>query len=162
MEIDDGADVRFEKIQRLISASKYGIHDISVTDADAVTGLPRFNMPLELGVFLGAKRYGQNHQKKKNCLILDRERWRYREFISDIAGHDIRGHDNDQDTAITAVRDWLNAASGRRTIPGGRAIARRFHRFEADLPQICDELEIEPDEITYNDYGTMVSSWLRT
>ena len=160
-EIDDGADVRFEKIQRLIADSKFGIHDISMTDPDAATGLPRFNMPLELGVFLGARRYGQNRQKQKNCLILDREGWRYRDFISDIAGHDIRGHNNNPDTAISGVRDWLNAASGRKTIPGGRAIARRFHQFEAAMPAMCADLDIEPDELTYNDYTNMVSTWLR-
>lgn len=161
MEVDDGADVRFQKIQRLISASKFGIHDISMTEIDAATGLPRFNMPLELGVFLGARVYGQGQQRKKNCLILDRDRWRYRDFISDIAGHDIRGHNDDQDRVIAAVRDWLNAASGRKTIPGGRAIARRFREFEADVPQMCEDLDIEPDELTYNDFANMVSSWLR-
>lgn len=160
LEVDDGAHVRFEKIQRLISDSKFGIHDISMTEADAATGLPRFNMPLELGVFLGARRFGQNQQKVKNCLILDHDRWRYRNFISDIAGHDIRGHNNNPDTAISGVRDWLNAASGRKTIPGGRAIARRYHQFEAAMPSMCTDLDIEVDELTYNDYANMVSTWL--
>ena len=35
---------------------------------DEETCLPRFNMPLELGVFLGAKRYEKN-QKRKSCLL---------------------------------------------------------------------------------------------
>lgn len=40
LDFDDGGDVRFEKIMRLIEESKYGVHDISRTDADPVTKLP--------------------------------------------------------------------------------------------------------------------------
>lgn len=48
MEYDDGSQVRIEKIYRLISECKFGIHDISRTELDDGNGLPRFNMPLEL------------------------------------------------------------------------------------------------------------------
>lgn len=39
-------------------------------------------MPLELGIFLGAKRFGTGEQKKKACLILDRDPFRYQKFTS--------------------------------------------------------------------------------
>jgi hypothetical protein len=162
LEIDDGGDVRFDKIQRLISESKYGIHDISRTEVDAATNLPRFNMPLELGVFLAARRFGSSKQKQKNCLILDRAPYRYREFISDISGHDIRSHTDNPAEAIRCVRDWLNSKSGRRTIPGGRAIADRYGQFQDNLPDMCAEVAVVPDELTYNDYTNLVSTWLRT
>jgi hypothetical protein len=64
-------------------------------------------MPLELGIFLGAKRYGSRTQIRKSCLILDREPYRYQIFCSDIAGQDIRAHHNDVGYAISAVREWL-------------------------------------------------------
>lgn len=67
LEIDDSGEVRFDKIQQLISESKFGVHDISRTEIDATTNLPRFNMSLELGVFIGAKRFGTRNQKQKNC-----------------------------------------------------------------------------------------------
>ncbi|MEO1034443.1 MAG: hypothetical protein AAFX44_02670 [Pseudomonadota bacterium] len=67
---------------------------------DNENGLPRFNMPLELGVFVGAKRFGDSAQKNKKTLILDREPYRYQEFISDIAGQDIKSHDADPAQAI--------------------------------------------------------------
>src|SRR3954467_8306304 len=54
---DDGLDNRLNKIERLIENCKYGVHDISRTELN-VNGLPRFNMPFELGVFFGAKRFG--------------------------------------------------------------------------------------------------------
>src|SRR5678809_354803 len=88
-ESADGSKVRLDKIYELIAECRYGIHDISRTEPDATTRLPRFNMPLELGVFLGAKRYGSGLHREKSCLILDRERHRYQRFCADIAGQDI-------------------------------------------------------------------------
>jgi hypothetical protein len=73
LEIYNSAQVRIEKIFRLIETCRFGIHDISRTEPDADSGLPRFNMPLELGIFLGAQRFGTRQHKTKNCLILDRE-----------------------------------------------------------------------------------------
>src|SRR5262249_48867536 len=84
LETEDSGQVRMEKIFDLIANSRLAINDLCRVDLDSTTNLPRFNMPLELGIFLGAQRYGQGRQKKKCCLILDRERYRYRAFISDI------------------------------------------------------------------------------
>src|ERR1700740_2359962 len=71
LEREDGSEVRIEKIRRIIAESAFGIHDISRTEPDAGTGLPRFNMPLELGIFLGAKYYGGAEQARKSCVILE-------------------------------------------------------------------------------------------
>ena len=89
--------------------------------ANSNTNLPRFNMPLELGLFLGAKRFGRAEQRLKTCLILDIERYRYQKFISDIAGQDIAAHNGEVGKAIGCVRDWLsNAMSKAIRIPGGK------------------------------------------
>ena len=161
LEEDDSGNVRFNKIQKIIAECRFGVHDISRTELDDKTQTPRFNMPLELGVFLGAKHFGNKQQKGKVCLVLDREQYRYQAFISDIAGHDIRSHGNKPEKVITHIRDWLNAASGRRTIPGGRAIIARWRQFEADLPAMCEQSSIEVDELTYNDRTNFISEWLR-
>lgn len=161
LEEDNSGHVRFEKIQNLIAESKFGIHDISRTDLDPATNLPRFNMPLELGVFIGAKKYGNSHQKSKNILILDKEQYRYQAFISDIAGNDIRSHQNSVENVITHVRNWLNDASGRKTIPGGKKILKRYKDFQCDLPKIANAADLELDEMTYNDYSNFVSEWLK-
>ena len=116
LEEDNGGNVRFDKIYRLIKDSKFGIHDISRTELDVENDLPRFNMPLELGVFLGAKKFGNFSNKDKNCLIVDKELYRYQKYLSDIAGHDIRSHENRPDKLIKIIRDWLNMESGRKTI----------------------------------------------
>lgn len=160
LEDDDSGEVRFDKIQKIISECRFGIHDISRTELDGVMDLPRFNMPLELGVFIGAKRYGDKTQKVKKSIILDCEPYRYRAFISDISGQDIQSHNNDPEQAITRIRNWLNTSSGRRTIPGGRAIVQRWRQFENDLPDMCARIPIEIDELMYNDYAMFISEWL--
>ena len=99
LEIDDSAEVRIDKIFRLIGACKFGIHDISRIELDRKSGFPRFNMSFELGIFLGAKRFGGRRQKEKSCLILDKEPYRFQSFISDIGGQDIKAHDGEPKTA---------------------------------------------------------------
>src|SRR5450755_4503989 len=83
---------------------------ISRIEHDTVNNLPRFNMPFELGLFLGARRFGAKLQRDKQCLVLEAERYRYQKYLSDIAGQDIRQHDNEPAKAVGAVRDWLAAS----------------------------------------------------
>ena len=97
LEEGDASQVRIDKIYKIIEDSCYGIHDISRTELDETSGLPRFNMPLELGIFLGAKRFGVEEQEVKKCLVMDREPYRYQKFISDIAGQDIFVHNTISD-----------------------------------------------------------------
>jgi len=72
--------VRLDKLYEILGECRFGIHDLSRTTLDTRSQLPRFNMPLELGIFLGAKRYGGASQAKKSCLILDRDQYRYQIF----------------------------------------------------------------------------------
>lgn len=162
LEIDDASQVRIEKIEKIIAACKFGIHDISRTELHSATGLPRFNMPLELGMFLGAKRFGRAEQKNKVCLILDTERYRYQKFISDISGQDISAHHGKPEQAIKLVRDWLsNATSKSVRIPGGTAIAQRYVLFRQELPKMCVKLRLKEHELTFNDYVVQVEEWLK-
>lgn len=161
LEIDDASEVRIEKIFKLIADCKYGIHDISCTLVTSVSGLPRFNMPLELGIFLAAKRFGVGRQRQKACLILDSTPYRYQQFISDIAGQDIRVHNNTVHEAITVVRNWLRSIPGSKALPGGAEIYRRYRLFEQDLPALCQALKLNRDELTFNDSASMISDWLR-
>ncbi|MGH6622021.1 MAG: hypothetical protein ACREF6_20945, partial [Alphaproteobacteria bacterium] len=161
LEIDDGAGTRIEKILKLIAECPLGIHDISRTEIDEAIGLPRFNMPFELGLFIGAHKFGNSSQRKKRCLILDREKFRYRNFISDIAGQDIKSHDNDPQTTITRVRDFLRANSGGRNISGGAIIKRDYLSFMVAKPKICAALELDLDEITFLDLTYLIAYFLK-
>ena len=158
LEANDSDDIRIEKILNIIDNCKYGIHDLSRTEIDPTIGLPRFNMPLELGLFIGCKKYGPN---EKSYLILDIERYRYRNFISDIGGQDIKAHSNESQRAVRAVRDWLNTKSNRTTIPSGTIIWTRFQSFKAELPTICNDMNWEIEELTFMDYNLSIKTWLK-
>jgi hypothetical protein len=114
LEIDDSGDVRIDKIFSIIEECGLGVHDLSRTELDRHTRLPRFNMPLELGMFLGARRFGPDRQRRKRCLVLDRTQHRFQKFISDISGQDIKAHKRNEFIAITQVRDWLSNCCNRR------------------------------------------------
>ena len=79
-EDNNAGRVRVDKILEIIGECRVGIHDISRVALDLKSKLPRFNMPLELGLFLGAKQYGSGRQKDKVCLVLEKERYRFRCF----------------------------------------------------------------------------------
>ena len=160
LEVVDSGQARVEKILNIIRQSKFGIHDISRAGLDKNTKLARFNMPLELGFFLGAKRYGSKRDRQKRCLVLDRERYRYRNFCSDISGQDIRAHNDQPRDAIRAVRDWLSSHRSGVAIPGGKAVFERYERFRAQLPQQARELKLDHRELTFGDYTRLVVGWL--
>ena len=160
LEEEDASQVRIDKIYSIIADCRYGIHDISRTELDKGSELPRFNMPLELGVFLGAKKFGIEEQERKKCLILDTEPYRYQQFISDIAGQDIQAHNNSSREIITRVRNWLRAASRRETIPSGGIIWERYQEFTEKLPQMAKEGQLIVEELIFNDYTLLVAQWL--
>jgi hypothetical protein len=159
-EQDDGSQVRLDKLYAIIGKCRFGIHDLSRTSLDAKYRLPRFNMPLELGIFLGAKRYGGARHARKSCLILDREPFRYQIFCSDIAGQDIRAHQNDVGEAIAAVRDWLRTNRPGRSIPGPERMQQRYVEFRLDLPALARAANLALYEINFVDYRTLVTGWL--
>lgn len=159
-EISDATSARIENILSLINECKYGIHDISRTEPSKGSGLPRFNMPLELGLFLGATRFGR---REKRCLVLDREQYRYQHYISDIAGQDIEPHGDDPHEAIKKVRNWLSAVATPTglMLPGGTGMVRRYKSFIKQLPEHCAKNHLDPDELTFSDFSALVAGWLQ-
>lgn len=159
LEVSNSGNVLIHKIISLIKDCQWGIHDLSRTELNP-NGLPRFNMPLELSIFLGAQRLGSRLQQRQSCLVLDRELHRYQEFISDIAGQDISSHGTDPARAITPVRNWLATSIPGRRFPGGKDIGDRFDQFHRDLPGICAKLRVEPGELIFTDYARITFDWL--
>jgi hypothetical protein len=163
LEVEDSGEVRVAKILRIIGESPLGIHDISRVEPDPDTNLPRFNMPLELGLFLGAKAFGATDQQTKRCIVLDKEPFRYQKFCSDIAGQDIQAHDGRTHRAIEIVRNWLStspAAQGT-VIPSGSVIAARYEAFRKALPDGCVQLQLNPRRLTFGDNVLLVVAWLK-
>jgi hypothetical protein len=159
LESLDCSEPRIEKIKRLVRDCRYGIHDLSCTEVDEISGLPRFNMPLELGIFVGAATFGAGRHRTKQTLILEREKYQYQKYISDIAGQDIFSHQGNEHLLIKCVRDWLSNHAAQTKLPGGSHIYARYLAFQQDLPLICKHANILPRELTAVDYGKFVTCW---
>jgi hypothetical protein len=161
-EISDSSGNRLAKIDGIIRQSKFGIHDISFMSLDPVTKLPRFNMPFELGLFLGAKSFGSGRQKRKIALILDSSGYRYRDALSDISGQDIAFHDGDPKKAIREVRDWLDTCQGGAySLPGGEHLGDQYEEFRRQLPAASREVKLNADQLTYADTCRAIEAWLK-
>ena len=123
--------------------------------------LPRFNMPFELGMFLGAHRFGDRWVAKKAFTIFDREAFRYQRALSDIAGQDIRVHGCDAQRASEGTRDWLSHQTVRNIrIPGAAAIWALYQDFIAELPALAAAALQDDAELTFNERRYFASEWL--
>lgn len=138
-----------ERLHELIRVCDLGIHDISRTEC---APLPRFNMPFELGLFLGAKKFGTAAHHEKKVLILDRTRYRYQRFLSDIGGQDIKADDDAPENLVRIVRSWLrrNSNAPCRSESFALRCYRNYRRWRprilyelgAEKPDFKDELEV--------------------
>jgi len=163
LETDDSGAVRIQTIHELIEKSKYGVHDISRTSLDSEHRLPRFNMPFELGIFLGAKTHGRKRHREKHTLILDCERYRYQIFCSDIAGQSVRAHKRQPEGAIRCIRNWLRTSpdTAGTILPGGEFICTRYQAFLQQLPLLRKKFNLDQRGFNFNDYTSLVVGWLK-
>lgn len=159
LDEDDGTEIRLLKIIRKIKGCRYGIHDLSRVELNNAN-FPRFNMPFELGIFFGAKHFGSTQQKRKNALILEREKYTYQQYISDLSGIDTKAHNNDPATALKRVHSWLNTASRRKTIPGEKALLTHFEKFVLALPDLAAETGYTIDNLPFLNLLDIIQEWV--
>lgn len=162
LEASNAGQFRLSKIIDIISECKYSIHDLSRTELDGATKLPRFNMPLELGLDLGCKNFGRPFQREKVVLVLDVDKHRYQQFISDISGQDVYAHKNDEATLISVVRDWfrLEIDPAVFKVPGGAQIFKRYKKFRKALPSLCAIHAYDSKNLQFVDFSFLVATWI--
>jgi plasmid stabilization system protein ParE len=162
LDATDGAEIRISKIAEMIGECDWGIHDLSRIEVDAA-GVPRFNMPMELGIHLGARLLGAARHKRKRALILEAKPHRYDAALSDISGQDIEVHANNPAEAIRCVRNWL---SEHRTpkeppLPGATALLGDYRLFRKEARIILREQRLDPlDRLSHNDFLFVVRYWM--
>ena len=122
-ERSDAGEPRVEKIIELIQSSRYSIHDLSRCQARESGEHYRLNMPFELGVDYGCRRYGGAPFSEKVILVLEEQPYRYQAAISDLAGSDIEVHRGDCETAVRKVRNWVSGMRGFESVGDGRILA---------------------------------------
>jgi len=161
-ETKDGDDIRVRQIQDLILDSKYSIHDLSRILPKDEQDLPRFNMPFELGLDLGCKHFLKGVKK---CLILEEERYRYKEVISDISGQDISAHDNDPVVLVKMVRDWLYKVKRGNKPVAYTIIWDLYNEFVFDFDKDMRAEKMDPDkmwEIPFSELIALMTSWIKS
>ena len=154
LDYSDSGEVRFQKIVEIMSECGRSVHDLSRVELDKKSGLPRFNMPLELGADLGLRLKGPKQQRERRTLILDAVEHRYDQTLSDISGQDIEAHGNKVDRIIGRVRDWLNVNRGDTPpLPGANAINYDYKGYLKLLPDIARQFRLdEHDALGHVDY----------
>ena len=164
LDATDGAEVRLGKIAAMIGACDWGIHDLSRVEVEA-GGVPRFNMPMELGIHLGARLFGEGRQRRKRALILEAEPHRYDAALSDISGQDIEVHGNDPDQAIRCVRNWMSEHRPRGAVPlrGVAAMQADYRAFRDEVGALLEARRLDPlDELSHNDFMFAVRDWIES
>lgn len=128
---------------------------------DTKTGLPRFNMPFELGLFLGCRHFSAHaEQNSKGLLVLDSAPHRYRESFSDFAGYEVACHEGSVDRVILVVRDWL-ANSLEKRMYGAAKLQTEFRKFESQRPEMAREFAPHADQVGFTDICHLIREWIR-
>lgn len=163
LEVDDSSQIRIQKITSIIKACRLSVHDISRTEASGDPPLPRFNMPLELGLFLGAKAFGTGEQKQKAAMVLDTEPYRYHRYISDIGGQDIRAHSGDPFSVVRHVRNFLLSHSPPSVfLPGPEKVVASYRQFRDGFSASCAVLHLDSGDLAFGDLTRLIIGYLRS
>jgi hypothetical protein len=154
--------IRINQIKQYIKNCKFSIHDLSRSKALEKGELPRFNMPYELGLDIGASEYGGKKLQNKKALILETDKYHYQKVLSDIAGQDIANHNNDPKVLTLKVRNWISDNSPGKIIPSQSQIWYAFNQFSADLlTSLSSTYSMsEIEEMPIGDYIKFAKDWL--
>lgn len=165
LEEIDAADIRFDKLCRLVTESQKSVHDLSRIELGRENNLPRFNMPLELGLFLGARRFGGKAHQRKSALVLTAEKHSLPVYLSDTAGSDAAQHHGKPIEIIRSVRGYLRSTPSGQPLPGASRIQAVFEHFKSVRSRYARALHIAPDEIDpfrdYRDYLVVQEEYLK-
>ncbi len=163
-DVSDSGQSRIHKITDMIVACDRGIHDLSAVTLDSGTQMPRFNMPLELGISLGIKWKGPKRQRRKRILVLDDKKHQYDMSTSDLSGQDLSAHEGKPEKAIACVRDWL-AQDRDQTLPplaGGTALASDYAKARTLIDELIKDHRLEPwSKLSHPDYLRCVDITLK-
>ena len=162
LEENNSGEIRLDRLCRMIDDCPRSIHDLSRTELNEQE-LPRFNMPFELGLAVGARQLGGKARQSKALIVMVSEPYRMPIYLSDLGGNDPFAHGRDPARAIAAVRGFLRAGDGAPA-PGARTIASRLAHFHSELPSMAKRRRIDPDELdsltSFPDFLYFVSTYL--
>lgn len=151
LETSDSGENRIDLLYKLIDESQYSIHDLSRLQSSEENEFYRLNMPFELGLDFGCRKYSSDDKyRNKRSLILEKSYYDYKRALSDISGMDIKPHNDEPQKAIKAVRDWFSETVGVRRPPSATKIWENFMYFYDDF-----YVKREEEGFTKNEVDTL-------
>jgi len=132
-ETSDSGENRIDKICALIRDCQYSIHDLSRLRASHIGELSRMNMPFELGIEYGSRRFGIHPLPRKKSLVLEKDQHEFQKGLSDLSGIDIKHHNNEPADVVRAVRNWFVETVGLSGLHSASKIWYRFADFASDF-----------------------------
>lgn len=159
----DSGEVRFNRICSLIKQSKFSIHDLSRIQAEREQEFYRMNMPFELGLDIGCRTFKDDSlANQKKCLILEKEKYRYQKALSDLAGADIKSHNNEPEEVVRQIRNWFIESDLDHAVSPSR-IWETFNEFMADFYVRREEEGFKGKDLEMMpipEYIRFISHWL--
>jgi hypothetical protein len=139
LEDADGANIRFDKLRKLIQESRRTIHDLSRIELGA-DALPRFN-------------FGGPKLRRNSALIMVRKDYVLNAYLSDLGGNDPVAHNDNPHEVIRAVTRYLHTSPQGKVLRGAQSTIARFERFKETLPTMAAALERAHSEVDpFKDY----------
>lgn len=100
---------RLQTVVEAVASCEFSAHDLSRASGYGDDNLSRMNMPLEMGMALFHALRTQHLQHR--CAFFVPDAHTYQKFASDLAGLDPLVYDNDCDTLIRRMFDWLRTVA---------------------------------------------------
>lgn len=132
LENSDSGQQRLEKIIKLMEESRYSIHDLSRLQAKSRNEFYRLNMPFELGIDYGLRRFNSKYSDKRS-LILETKKYDYKKAISDINGFDIKNHEDNPVKLISCIRSWITETIGNVNLNSSNKAYSDYTDFATEL-----------------------------
>jgi len=162
LERSDSSEYRLDKIISLIEKSKFSIHDLSRIKAKKMNEYYRLNMPFELGIDLGRKKFSTREHKEKKFLVLGGKKYDYMKALSDFSGFDIKYHESNPKVLLTEVRNWFIGNAELKGIPGPSKLWGEYCEFNArfyDERKSDGFSESEISKISVPEFISYVKEW---
>jgi hypothetical protein len=90
-------------------------------------------MPFELGIDYGCRRVSTNRLRNKKSLILEKRLQDIKKALSDLAGVDIKNHNNNPAKIPQVVQHWFIETVGLTEADSPSTIWDRFNEFTYDF-----------------------------
>ena len=118
---------RLDRIINLIEESDFSIHDLS--RIETTSGIPRFNMPLELGLAL----YRSHITKGRHRIfVFEKEPYRVQQSTSDVSGIDAQIHNGKPKGVMAGLRNIFCQAD-ETTVP---EMLESYRAVKLKLPEL--------------------------